>query len=220
MTNSQQSLVFLKKFLQKEKFEIDSFIYDFFSITILKDYEHAFKFKVNVILPDPNQSYIVVYFGSVIEDLISTASKYLGESFSYSYEVQIDGKELSKNTYVKINDDTLNSINEFLNNEFHTIDLENIKFTCDFSWDEPPYDLDEDNLTLHSIIKLSNFVSKGKVVTNVSDSTIKAISEILRWDDEIFMRDIENMLYDILDEELKLSSIPNGLEITYTFRLE
>jgi hypothetical protein len=61
----------------------------------------AYKLLVNVVLPNPNQSYIVTVFEEMVTEIIKGAFDFLGTPFSYSITITVDGKDYWISAWVK-----------------------------------------------------------------------------------------------------------------------
>ena len=101
MIEQKQILKFLRTFFSTPT-EIDGVVYNFVEIDIEKNFDNAFKFLVDVILPDPNQSYIAQVFNDILTKLIYDSFNFIGQTYSYSLEMTINGQELFPNTYAYI----------------------------------------------------------------------------------------------------------------------
>ena len=73
MSERGQILRFLKKYFQSEVFEKDGFIFEFIQVEIEENFMDAYKFLVNVVLPNPKQSYIVSVFDEMVKDIFKGA---------------------------------------------------------------------------------------------------------------------------------------------------
>lgn len=218
MNDSEKLVKFLKKFLQNDKFEIDSFVYEFVYIGVSKDYEGAFDFHVNVILPDPNQSYIVNVFDENIRKLIIESFNFLGRAFSYSIEISVDGQELTENTYARIRNEQLIEIINSINKNFAKVGLtmdygdgeQKLTMDCNFRWDgKMPYELRSENLYFNTKLSLSNFKLDGEIVVPNPNKLNKVAGTLffLLADRDWFSPRIEDIIYDVIGPETKIHSV-------------
>jgi hypothetical protein len=123
MSERGQILRFLKKYFQSDVFEKDGFIFEFIRVEIEENFMGAYKLLVNVVLPNPNQSYIVTVFEEMVTEIIKGAFDFLGTPFSYSITITVDGKELFSDTYMFIKEDSLVTILENCNKKFGRIGI-------------------------------------------------------------------------------------------------
>lgn len=171
MSERGQILRFLKKYFQSEVFEKDGFIFEFIQVEIEENFMDAYKFLVNVVLPNPKQSYIVSVFDEMVKDIFKGAYDFLGNPFSYSITITVDGKELFRDTYMFIKEDSLVTILENCNKKFERIGIvvdlgqgeKSLTFDCRFGWEKTPYEILQENCEFNFKMHLSNFEFIGNL---------------------------------------------------------
>lgn len=171
MSERGQILRFLKKYFQSEVFEKDGFIFEFIQVEIEENFMDAYKFLVNVVLPNPKQSYIVSVFDEMVKDIFKGAYDFLGNPFSYSITITVDGKELFRDTYMFIKEDSLVTILENCNKKFERIGIvvdlgqgeKSLTFDCKFGWERIPYEILQENCEFNFKLHLSNFEFIGNL---------------------------------------------------------
>jgi len=88
----------IKKLFGYKTFEIGDYSYDFISIGQEKNYV---TFEVNCTLPQKNSSYILDKMKYDVDSIILENFNFLGQSFSYSTEILVDG-EKPRNAYINL----------------------------------------------------------------------------------------------------------------------
>ena len=208
--NIENKLKVLKRFFENP-IEVDGFIYEFVNIETNIDFMDSISFKVNVVLPEPNQSYVIQVFNEQIENIIGDSFKLIGENFSYSLEITIDGEELFPNTYSRIRSESLKIILNKINEKFNRIgisldDKKNLDMSFRASWDKLAYESDEENLNFNLKIELSNFALDGKYVIP-KPQNFNALAQFL-WetlaDREWFVPVMEYIIYEEINPETKI----------------
>ena len=218
-------LKFLKKYFQSDVFEKEGFLFEFKDVDILKDFENAYSFFVNVILPDPNQSYIAPIFEHFTQEIIRGAFDFLGQHFSYSITITIDGKELFSNTYMFIKKESLKKIIENCNERFDRIGIsvdfgqgeKTLDMNCRFSWQKIPYELRNENCEFNFELELSNFeLDSQKVVPNPEKINIVAgtLWGILV-DRDWFTSVIEDLIYEQIIPETKIEKVEDIYAVAF-----
>lgn len=227
MKNSSSPLKFFKRYFSNP-IEKDGFVFEFKSITPDSEFEGAFSFIVNVVLPNPEQSYIVEVFDEMTQKIIYEAFNFIGESFSYRINLTVDGKELFPNTYTFIKKESLLNIINKINKEFSRIGITvnfgrgeiNLDMDCRVSWDKIPYDTKGDNIDFFAKIELSNFESDGKPVIpnsekkNVVAGTLYSILAERDW----FVSVIEDIIYEEIIPETKIDKV-DDVYVQFMFRV-
>jgi hypothetical protein len=171
MNQQGQILRFLQKYFQSDVFEKDGFKFEFVKVGIEKNFMEAYKLLVNVVLPNPNQSYIVTVFEEMVTEIIKGAFDFLGTPFSYSINITVDGKELFRDTYMFIRNDSLDTILENCNKKFERIGIvvdfgqgeKSLTFDCKFEWENNPYEIIQENCEFNFKMHLSNFELIGNL---------------------------------------------------------
>jgi hypothetical protein len=205
----------MKKYFMSRKFEDSGFEYTFLNVLNRDNVEISgdFGFIVNVKLPDPNQSYFTAKFNDDIMKIISNFQNYLGEGFSYSLKLLIEGDEHAPDLYIRPELiekllENFNQTTEFFNNDilfkvvwykpendFYNGESENVEFNLNFDVvtlmpDDPSIGIDMDD---------------EKVFKKLS----KEIYDTVFLDDET-RQHFETICHDILEDELKLSSVEDS----------
>jgi len=205
MSERGQILRFLKKYFQSDVFEKDGFIFEFIRVEIEENFMGAYKLLVNVVLPNPNQSYIVTVFEEMVTEIIKGAFDFLGTPFSYSITITVDGKELFSDTYMFIKEDSLVTILENCNKKFGRIGIvvdlgqgeKSLTFDCKFGWEKTPYEILQENCEFNFKMHLSNFeldyqnVIPNPEKINIVAGTLRTILVERDW----FTPVIEDMIY-------------------------
>lgn len=111
-----------KKFLMSGPFYNDGFEYQFISVE--DDLYGAIKFTVNVLLPKKGQSFVVEKFSYDIADIIENMSKFIGQGFSYSENIIVEGKPFIENG-LYINDEDCDEIIRALNENVKHVEVSN-----------------------------------------------------------------------------------------------
>ncbi len=217
MNQQEHILKFLRRYFQSQNFENGGFIFEFIHVDIEKDFQAAFRFLVNVILPKPNQSYFVEVYDDMIQNIIRGAYDFLGETFSYSLTITIDGKELFPQTYAYVRPESLDIILQENNEHFNQIGISvdfgegdvPLTMDCELSWRRIPYDGHDDNLNIYFNLHLSNFKLDNKeVIPNPEKMDIVAgtLYSILI-DRDWFTPVIEESIYDECSQEMGLNLV-------------
>lgn len=214
MNKNPTILKFLKNYFQSDVFEKEGFLLEFKKVDILKDFEGAYSFLVNVTLPNPNQSYIAEIFNHFAQDIIGGAFSFLGEGFSYSITITVDGKELFPKTYMFIRKESLKNIIKNCNEEFDRIGFsvdfgqgdKTLYMNCRLGWEKKPYEYSDENCNFYFKIELFNFEFDSKKVVpnpekiNVVAGTLWNILVERDW----FCPVIENFIYEEIMPETKI----------------
>ncbi len=217
MNQQEHVLKFLRRYFQTQNFENGGFVFEFVDVNIEKDFEAAFRFVVNVVLPNPNQSYFVEVYDDMIQNIIRGAYNFLGETFSYSLTITIDGKELFPQTYAYVRPESLDKILQENNEHFSQLGISvnfgegdvSLTMDCELSYRKIPYDGRDDNLDVYFNLHLSNFALDGKeVVPNPEKMDIVAGTlHSLLVDRDWFTPVIEETIYEECSEEMGLNLV-------------
>ena len=153
----------------------------------------------------------------MIQKMISESFDFLGQNFSYSITIIVDGQELFPKTYNFIKKETLKKIIRRCNERFDEIGIsvnldENDKekeliMNCKLSWDEFPYDSEDENINFQMTVELSNFNFGGKkVIPNPEKVDIVAgtLWSILT-DRDWFVPVIEEIIYEEISPDTKIN---------------
>lgn len=218
MSDLDKVVKFLKRFLQNDTFEIDSFVYEFVHIGVSKEFHEAFDFTVNVILPVSGQSYIVNVFDAKIQEIITQSFQYLGKTFSYSIQITVDGQELTKKTYARIRDEQLIEIIGRINKDFSNVGVnvyfgdgeQSLTMDCNFRWNgKLPYELIHENFYFNTKVSLSNFKLDGNpVVPNPTKlNTVAGTLFYILADRDWFAPKMEDIIYEVISPETKINLV-------------
>jgi hypothetical protein len=216
MIEQKQILKFLRTFFSTPT-EIDGVVYNFVEIDIEKNFDNAFKFLVDVILPDPNQSYIAQVFNDILTKLIYDSFNFIGQTYSYSLEMTINGQELFPNTYAYIKQESLDRIINRFNEQYKKIGFDvdlsdgekTLNMNCKLSWDNFPYDGSGDNLDFYLKVKLSNFFfDENQVIPNPKKEDLVAgtLWSILA-DRDWFTPRMEEIIYSEISADTKINEV-------------
>lgn len=219
MNQQGQILKFLQKYFQSDVFEKDGIIFEFVQVDVEKNFMEAYRFLVNVVLPNPNQSYIVTVFEEMVTEIIKGAYNFLGNPFSYSITITVDGKELFPGTYMFIKDESMESILEKCNKIFGRIGInvdfgqgeKPLTFNCNFGWRNIPYEISGENCEFNFKMQLFDFeLDHQKVIPNpekinIVAGTLRTILVERDW----FTPTIEDMIYEEIIPDTKIDKSDN-----------
>lgn len=204
----------VKKFLLSRTFEQDGFVYEFMSILERDDsvFTGDIGFIVNVRLPNPKQSYCTEKFNEDILKFVENFQRYLGENFSYSLNLLVDGKADAPKLYInpEKQEELIERINEQIKKPTKYFKIR---------WYNYFYEMDQQNVMIHfnydifdSEFKVDNLNKKefNKVVHKITE---------LIYDTDDIRAGLEDICYEVLDGELKLSTLPDSYyEVTYNIK--
>lgn len=216
MSEQLKIVKFLKKFF-KNPIEQDGVIYEYLEIGIEESFAQAFKFVVNVVLPIEGQSYIAQVFDDVIKHQIYESYKFLGENYSYSITMTVNGQELFPSTYTFIRKELLLNIMKNCNEKFPRIGIavdfgkgeKPLNMNCRMSWDKFPYNSHDDYVNFYIKLELSDFELDGEeVVPNpeMKEDVAGTLSTILS-DRDWFVPVIEDIIYTEIIPETKIDKV-------------
>ena len=202
----------VKKFLIGNVFEIDGFKYRFLSVEPYEFYDKsAFKFKVNVDLPEKKYSYVVAKFDGDIQQILMNLWKYFGVQFSYSIdEIYVDGVKRSGNDlYItpQKQKEIVSEINKRINRVYLRSKNINIDFAVSFRIGE--YHMSDVNMSFTFDVSISDIKSGGKSLLPNLDKIDDLSSAI--WDDindnDNLRTDTEEILYEVLEPQLHVNNM-------------
>jgi hypothetical protein len=202
----------VKKFLIGNVFEIDGFKYKFLSVEPYEFYDKsAFKFKVNVDLPEKNYSYVVAKFDGDIENILINLWKYFGVQFSYSIdEIYVNGVKRSDND-IYVTKNKLRELNEEVNDSVNRVYVRskemNIDFNASFKLEE--YYLSDVNMTFDFRVEISDIKSEGKSIFPNMDTIDDLASSLWDYlnDNDNLRSDAEDAVYKVLEPQFKVGSM-------------
>ena len=205
----------LKKVIQKllinEEFVVGGYRYNFLSVK--PDDEGIFyDFVINVTQPKKGQSYVVAVFSEHIHDILVNFWKYIGESFSYSESILVDGEEPAKSG-VYISPEKQNQVLVAFRNDIRRItlnsDIGRLSFSIYWKPFEPQFYMMDDNyLDFRFFIELSNFELNNNPVRpnlDIADEVAGAVLEMMH-DSDPFRNQCEEILYWVLGDEIDISN--------------
>lgn len=215
--NQQEKIV---KFFQryfKNPIEQYGLTFEYVEIGIEKGFADAFKFKVNVVLPIEGQSYIAAVLDDIIKDQIYESYKFLGETYSYSITMTVNGQELFPSTYTFIRKESLINIIKNCNEKFPRIGIavdfgkgeKPLDMNCRMSWDKFPYDSHDNYVNFYIKLELSDFELDGEeVVPNpeMKEDVAGTLYTILS-DRDWFVPVIEDIIYTEIIPETKIDKV-------------
>lgn len=215
--NGQGNLIKFFKQYFRTPIEKDGIIFEYVEIGIENNFADALRFVVNVILPIEGQSYIATVFDDMIKDQIYESYKFLGETYSYSITMTINGQELFPSTYTFIREESLSKIIKVCNEKFSRIGInvdfgegeKSLNMNCRMSWDNFPYDSHDENVNFYIKLELSNFEFDGvEVIPNPEKKedvagTLYAILSDRDW----FVPNIEDIIYTEITPETKIDKV-------------
>ena len=202
-----------KKVLMSQSFFEDGYEYQFVSVEEDKEFDGAFNLTINVILPKKGQSYCTAIFSNHIHKILNNLWGYIGESFSYSENILVDGEEPVKDG-VYISPEKESMVLSAMRKKIKRAEIKTKKnyLSFDIFWnktDKDFYRLDDVYIDFYFFIQLSNFEINGKRVTpsmKLSDEIAGIVSDEL-YDSDSFRSKVDDILYTVLTDEIDLRNI-------------
>lgn len=200
----------VRKFLIGQTFEIDGFDYKFIKVEPYDLHSKtAFKFSVNVELPDKDQSYSTPKFDGDIQTILVNLWKYFDISFSYSIEeIFVNGK---KGDEIYVTPQKLKEIERIINDEYTRLYVYSKDFSIDFNthFKLTNYYMSDVNMTFVFDISISDIESEGKSIQPKMETIDKLATAL--WEDindnDNLRSDGEDILYRVLEPEFKVGSM-------------
>lgn len=201
----------IQKLLINEEFVVGGYTYNFLSVE--PDDEGIFyNFVINVTQPQKGQSYAVTVFSEHIHDILVNFWKYIGESFSYSESILVDGEEPAKSG-VYVSPEKQNQVLVAMRNDIRRItlnsDIGRLSFSIYWKPFEPQFYIMDDNyLDFRFFIELSNFELNNNPVRpnlDIADEVAGAVLEMMR-DSDPFRNQCDEVLYSVLGDEIDISN--------------
>jgi len=214
MNELEGILKFLQKYF-KEPIESEGIIFQYFDIEIEDSFADAFRFNVNVILPEENQSYIAQVLDSLIQEQIFEAYKFIGKTYSYTIVMDVNDKELFDDSFTFINKESLSKIIKKCNEEFGRIGItvfegeKTLDMSCRLSWDKTPYDGIHENVNFYMKMELSDFeIDKTPVIPNPEklDEVAGTLWSLLV-DRDWFLPKMEDYIYEVISPDTKIDLV-------------
>ena len=196
---------FIKKSLINEEFKIGEYVYKFLSVEPHGE-EFFYDIVVNVSLPVKGGSYAVAVFSENIHDILVNFWKYIGESFSYSESILVDGEEPAKSG-VYVSPEKQNQVLVAMRNDIRRItlnsDIGRLSFSIYWKPFEPQFYIMDDNyLDFRFFIELSNFeLNNNPVRPNLDIADEVAVSVL---GDEIDISNTDDMYFQVMYYASKL----------------
>lgn len=207
----------VKKYFLSRTFEEDGFVYEFMSVLERDDsvITGDVGFIVNVRLPNPKQSYCTEKFNEDILKFVENFQRYLGENFSFSLNLLVDGESDGPNLYIspEKQEELIERFNErikkpsqydfrirwYKSNYFYEMDQQNVMIHLNYDIFDSKFEVDNLNKKeLHDVVQ--------KITEEMYDS------------DEVRVG-LEDICYEVLDGEMKLSTLDDSYyEVTYNIK--
>lgn len=198
--------------LTENEFKINNVKYKFLYVKPYSDRsEMAFRFAVDITLPEIGQSYITDVFNNSIDKIFENISKLIGVHFSYSYDkMLINGEQSAKRCFIsntKINE-ILNTLNKKIKKTNITTKEFNLSFNVRFNPNQRYfYKANDVNIEFYFNLGVHNMKNHDKMIysnmNRISDLG-SSLSEYLNDDTDAFRSDVEEYIYHILETELQI----------------
>lgn len=213
-----------KKFLMSEPFFKDGFEYQFISVE--PDSDWAIKFTVNVLLPKKGQSFVVDKFSYDIGDIIENASRYIGESISYTENILVEGKHIPENG-VYINPEDCDEIIRSLNENVRQVTLSNNKDVSDvrarisFSRNKDRnkfYTMDSHQYIDFYLIYNIGRIEYNNTPVRISEKMFDDFGEVFneKLQDSTRFRDmLQDIIYTVLEPSIKIGYVDIFINAQY-----
>ena len=202
----------VKKILVGQTFKENTFQYTFISVTLNED-EIAYDIYVDVKLPNPKQSYVSEVFIHDIHNILSNMWNYVGESFSYSLIITLNGGYCHE---VYISPEKYDEIVEAVNAKYrhveirggHTfdVDLSPLKTQKGF------YKMSDNYIEFYFNVRLSGYKYNGHTVEIKPELTPEFCGILTDelYDSDLFKNEIEGTIYDILEPEIHIQNVDDA----------
>ena len=216
MKEIEKILKFSQSYFKSQNFEEGGFVFEFVKIEIEPNFVDAIKLLVNVILPDPNQSYVIGVFNKMIQDIILNSFNFLGEHFSFSLEITVDGNEIFDETAVYIREKQLVKILEKVNIKFSEVGVsidwgqgdKILNMKCLFAYQSPAY-YENEGVTFNLKMGVSNLTLDSQPVkikpNKLNEFSYSLYSTLI--DRDWFLSGIEDIMYSVIMYETKLDLV-------------
>ena len=198
----------IKKFLMTKPFHNDGFEYQFIEVNQVGI--GSYNIVVNVVLPNPNQSWCHCKFESDAFEIISNMGKYLDASIGYSLTILVEGVNSKVNNFVFINEDQQKEIVESLNQTMNHVEFKFDDYTvgCNISWKRTKrfVEMGDIYIYFHFFLRAYNFTLDGKHVSlkmNYIDDIGYNLNEEFR-DNDSFRERLEGIIYSIVEPSIKI----------------
>ena len=215
----------IKKYFLSRTFEESGFVYHFFSVLERDDsiVKGDVGFIVDVKLPMPGQSYCTEKFNDDILNFVGNFQKYLGENFSYSLNLLIEGNGDAPDLY--ISPEKQGELIEKVN-EIHSFEMGD--YQGKFKWYRPEdelynelYEMDQENIMINLNLDLFDVTQNSKPIDTHEvplRHTSLQIWELIS-DNYDLRNNLEGIIIDVLESEIKLGSVDNSYyEVSYSLQ--
>jgi hypothetical protein len=197
----------IKKYFLSRTFEESGFVYHFFSVLERDDsiVKGDVGFIVDVKLPMPGQSYCTEKFNDDILNFVGNFQKYLGENFSYSLNLLIEGNGDAPDLYIspEKQDELIEKVNEI-----HSFEMGD--YQGKFKWYRPEdelYEMDQENIMINLNLDLFDVTQNSKPIDTHEvplRHTSLQIWELIS-DNYDLRNNLEGIIIDVLESEVSYS---------------
>jgi hypothetical protein len=202
----KRHITFVKKYLQKEQFDINGYKYSFLKVE--SDTDYTFEFTVNVKLPTKGQSYVRQKFEDDIEDIIRNLFQYLGDKFIYSTDILIDGEQAHR---LYITEDKKEELIQKLNKKVRSMVIDEDDYMLGFKTKWKPYEnfygYSDDTVYLNVDLEVDDFDYNGKP-SIPKEPLIPHLRQFLNerlHENDSFIDSLDNIAYEVLENELGIT---------------
>jgi hypothetical protein len=204
----------LQTLLSNKEFKKGKYTYTVTSVEPEKkaDFHGVYYFQVDCSLKDYNQAYALQKMRGDVKQIFEKARMYVGESFTVSYNLLLDGKEPLE---IYCPYQTLQKITDRLNKVLGIVDVYGIlKIQLVFTPSHRGYSFeggDSYNFSFYIDLELLSYKGKSLEDTKFSKGDLNIIGcrlEDLFMDMESFRTDGEHILYEELEPDLELNDNP------------
>jgi hypothetical protein len=198
-----QPLNFVKKYLQKEKFDVNGYKYVFLKVNV--NSEGNFEFLVNVELPKLGKSYVKQKFYDDIDSIIHTLEKYLGNNIKWDCNIFVNGMP-PKSVY--ITKEKEEEFIETLNQKVRSMVIDEDDYMLGFKLKWKPlnnfYSYSEPYINLQVDLEVSDFDYNGKPSVPKKEfiPVLKTLLNDTLYDNDSFMESLRFVGYDVFEKEL------------------
>jgi hypothetical protein len=208
--DAKEGLKIVKKVLMSHSFEKDGYDYHFLSIETDKE-GWSYNIIVNVVLPEKGKSYATPVFSGHIFEILTNIWKYIGSSFSYSEKILVDGKEPQHTIFItkEKQREIVTTIRKKVDSVELRTSIGKLKFNIFWKPDEEFYELNDVYIDFNFHIDISNFLLDGDYVKpnmKLAGDTSGTILNLM-YDNDYFKDSINNVIYDVMEGEMDISSI-------------
>jgi hypothetical protein len=211
----------IKKYLSSQIFVEDGFKYVFNDI---HEKDGAVFMTVDVILPNPNQSWVESKFSFDIQNILHALQGFIGEGFSVSIKTTLNGKDVEDYGYCYVSPEKQFEILESLNSQISKVTLIQKMGKTEFnvSWKRNKnrnYSLDDSYFGFYFYLDLYDLNFNGKSVKpnmDMIDDLAGTLGENLL-DTDSFREKAENIIYTVLEPEIRIRDVDDCYIQLYTY---